>query len=220
MDESDSQRKPEARASGAITLPPSLDDQSVEQLRAAIARRASDAPLVMNARHCVFATPYALAALLAIGEARGAKATFVPPENVDTAAYWAHARFFRFAEELYEIRGKVPAVRWASESNVMLEMTRIPADGSGGAVVARVERRVVELLVGGLRMEAGEARVRAEEVAAPCRASVGVEGRSGWVMGQIVHYRKRAAVRGLVVGVAGGAGEMGFSRQIDGKASD
>jgi hypothetical protein len=173
MDESENQDKPEPRASGAIILPPSLDDQSVERLRTAIADRASDAPLVMNARQCMFATPYALAALLAIGEARGAKAIFVPPLSADTAAYWARARFFRYAEELYVIRGKVPAVRWASESDVLLEMTRTPPGDLAGAIVARVKRRVTELLVRGVGMEAGDAAERAEDVEAACRAGCG-----------------------------------------------
>jgi hypothetical protein len=78
MNQSENQTIPEPPASSAVVLPPTLDDQSVQRMLADVATRAPAAPLVMNARNCVFATPYALAALLAVGEDRAVKATFIP----------------------------------------------------------------------------------------------------------------------------------------------
>jgi hypothetical protein len=160
----------------------------------------------VNANHCVFATPYALAALLAVGEDRVTKATFIPPSNSDAASYWARARFFRFAEELYDIRGKVPIARWASESDVLLEMTRIPADGTAEAAVQRVQQRVLALLMHAAQTDAAVAAAQAESVADACRNVVNVGAGSAWVIAQVVHYRKQAGRRGVLVGVAGAAG--------------
>jgi hypothetical protein len=172
-----------------------------------VAARTPAAPLVMNARNSVFATPYALAALLAVGEDRAVKAAFIPPSNPDTAAYWARARFFRYAEELYEIRGKVPIVRWASESDVLVEMTRIPSDETAEAAVQRVQQRVLALLMHATHTNASTAAAQAESVAEACRNAVSIGARSGWVMAQVVHYRKQALRRGVLVGVAGAGGK-------------
>ena len=215
MNDSTNRATPEPPGNGAIVLPPTLDDQSVERLHTELAEWSAHAPLVINARQCVFATPYALAALLAAGEGRGTKATFIPPVNLDTAAYWAHARFFRFAEELYVVRGKVPSVKWASESDVMLEMTRIPAGETAGAIVERVKRRVLDLLVRGARVDADAAAAHAEAVAVACATVASAEGPSGWVMAQIVHYRKQAGLRTLLIGIAGAAAK-GTSWKLDG----
>ncbi len=206
MNQSENQLTPDLPASSVIVLPPSLDDQSVQRVLADVAARAADAPLIVNANHCVFATPYALAALLAVGEDRVTKATFIPPSNSDAASYWARARFFRFAEELYDIRGKVPIARWASESDVLLEMTRIPADGTAEAAVQRVQQRVLALLMHAAQTDAAVAAAQAESVADACRNVVNVGAGSAWVIAQVVHYRKQAGRRGVLVGVAGAAG--------------
>jgi hypothetical protein len=206
MNQSENQLTPGLPASSVIVLPPSLDDQSVQRVLADVAARAADAPLIVNANHCVFATPYALAALLAVGEDRVTKATFIPPSNSDAASYWARARFFRFAEELYDIRGKVPIARWASESDVLLEMTRIPADGTAEAAVQRVQQRVLALLMHAAQTDAAVAAAQAESVADACRNVVNVGAGSAWVIAQVVHYRKQAGRRGVLVGVAGAAG--------------
>ena len=180
-----------------------------------LATRAPEAPLVMNAHQCMFATPYALAVLLAVGEDRTVKATFIPPSNPDTAAYWARARFFRYAEELYTVRGTVPHAKWASESDVMLEMTRIPGDETAGAVVQRIRQRVLDLVVRTAHADAGTAAAHADAVANACRDAANAHGRNGWVMAQVVHYRKQAGQRGVLIGVAG-AGGHGTSLKIDG----
>jgi hypothetical protein len=218
MNQTDNQHIPELPASSAIVLPPSLDDQSAQRTLADVAARAADAPLVMNARQCMFATPYALAVLLAIAEERAVKPTFIPPSKADTAAYWARARFFRYAEELYAIRGTVPHVRWASESDVMLEMTRIPGDETAGAIVQRVRERVLDLVLRAAHIDADAAATHADAVASACLNVANSDGRNGWVMAQVVHYRKQAGQRGVLIGIAGPGG-TGTAFKIDGPIS-
>ncbi len=207
MNQSENQLTPELPASSAIVLPPSLDDQSVQRMLADVTARAADTPLIINASNCVFATPYALATLLAVGEDRVTKAIFIPPSNADTASYWARARFFRYAEELYDISGKVPIARWASESDVLLEMTRIPADGTAEATVQRVRQRLLALLMHAAHSDVTTATAQADAVAEACRNAVSIDGQSAWVIAQVVHYRKQAGRRGVLVGVAGARGK-------------
>jgi hypothetical protein len=215
MNQTDNQSTPEPPASSAIVLPPSLDDQSAQRLLTELAARAAEAPLVMNARACVFATPYALAALLAAGEDRAVKATFIPPSNADTAAYWARARFFRYAEELYTVRGTVPHVRWASESDVMLEMTRIPGGETAGTIVQRIRQRVLDLVLRAAQVDAAAAAAHADAVASACHDASSPDGRNAWVMAQVVHYRRQAGQRGVLIGIAGSGGK-GTALKIDG----
>jgi hypothetical protein len=166
----------------------------------------------------MFATPYALAVLLAVAEEHAVKATFVPPSNGDTAAYWARARFFRYADELYTVRGTMPRVRWDSESDVMLEMTRIPGDETARAIVQRVRQRALDLILRAAHVDADAAAVHADAVASACRDVANSNGRSGWVMAQVVHYRKQAGQRGVLIGIAG-AGGKGTAFKIDGPIS-
>ena len=106
-----------------ITVPPSLDDHSFEQVVEQLASVPADAKLVVDARHTRWASPYGLTALLALGQSREARATFTAPDAEETASYWARTGFFKHAEEIYELHGSVPKAR-GGESSVLLEITR------------------------------------------------------------------------------------------------
>ena len=80
-----------------ITLPASLDEQSFESVIEQLAPLADDAKLLVDARHCRFATPYGLTALLCLAQTRAEKADFAPPEDDQVASYWARSGFFRYA---------------------------------------------------------------------------------------------------------------------------
>ena len=87
-----------------ITVPPSLDDHSFEQVLEQVAPLPDDAKLVVDARHVRWASPYGLTALLTFAQTRKTTPTLAVPELDDTASYWARAAFFQHAEGLYELR--------------------------------------------------------------------------------------------------------------------
>ena len=94
-----------------ITLPSSLDEQSFESVIEQLAGVPADAKVLVDARHCRFATPYGLTALLCLAQSREEKPDLAPPEEADTSSYWSRCDFFKYAEELFTIRGTLPRPR-------------------------------------------------------------------------------------------------------------
>src|ERR1019366_4634906 len=95
----------ESHVTVVIAVPSSLDDLTFESVLDQLAQHPADAKVIVDARHATFATPYGLTALLTLAQTRAEKAEFLPPENPDTVSYWARAGFFRYAEELFDVRG-------------------------------------------------------------------------------------------------------------------
>ena len=121
-----------------ITVPPSLDDHTLEQLLEQLAPVAIDQKVLVDARHTRWASPYGLTALLTLAQSRGTQAAFTGPETEETASYWQRAGFYRYAEELFEMHGHVPRARTASaESNVLLEITPVAKSDDVHDVVER-----------------------------------------------------------------------------------
>ena len=100
-----------------ITVPPSLDDHSFEQVLEQVAPLAPDEKILVDARHARWASPYGLTALLTLAQTRTERPSFAVPEQEETASYWARAAFFQHAEALYDLHGSYPKRRSDSESS-------------------------------------------------------------------------------------------------------
>ena len=108
-----------------INVPTSLDDRSFEEVFDQLAPLAPDEKVLLDARRTRWASPYGLTALLTVAQTRLERPTLAVPESDDTASYWSRASFFRHAEGLYDISGRVPRARQASEAIVLLEVTPV-----------------------------------------------------------------------------------------------
>ena len=69
-----------------ITVPPSLDDETFEQVFEQVAAVSADQKILVDARHTRWASPYGLTALLALGQSRAEQAAFMP---LRTTLTWA-----------------------------------------------------------------------------------------------------------------------------------
>jgi len=98
-----------------ITVPPSLDDHSFEQVLEQVAPLPLDAKILVDARHARWASPYGLTALLTLAQTRTERPAFAVPDLDDTASYWARAAFFQHAESVYDLRGSYPKRRDTGE---------------------------------------------------------------------------------------------------------
>ena len=96
-----------------ISVPPSLDEHSFEQVIEQLAAAPDGSKILLDARHARWASPYGLTALLCVPQARPEPIGFAVPEHPDTVRYWSRAGFFRHAAELYELHGAVPRAREA-----------------------------------------------------------------------------------------------------------
>jgi len=129
-----------------IDVPHSLDDRSFEDVFDQLAPLPPDEKILLDARRTRWASPFGLTALLTIAQTRLERPTFAVPENDDTASYWSRASFFKHAEGLYDITGRVPRARQASESSVLLEVTPVVHTQDVHTVVENIQQRAQTIL--------------------------------------------------------------------------
>lgn len=197
-----------------ITVPSSLDDLTFEHVLEQLAPHPADAKGIVDARHTTFATPFGLTALLTLAQTRAEKPELLPPEDPDTVSYWARAGFFRFAEELFTVRGSVPRPRSAGESDVLLEITPVTKSDDVHGVVERIQAKAAKILIDKLHLEPRATMGFAMTLSEACQNIVEHAGRGGWVMVQGYRYKKRLGGRFVVVIAVCDAG-VGFRRSLE-----
>ncbi len=196
-----------------ITVPPSLDDQTFEQVVEQLATVPPDAKLLVDARHTRWASPYGLTALLTLGQSRAERATFAAPDAEETASYWARTGFFTYADELYDLRGAVPRAR-GGESSVLLEITPVVKSEDVHEVVGRIQQKAQLILSKELNIDAKATVGFAMTLSEICQNIVEHAGRGGYVAVQTYTYRKRLANRRVVVIAVCDAG-LGFRQSLE-----
>jgi len=197
-----------------ITVPASLDEPSFEHVLEQLDGVPADAKILVDARHTRFATPYGLASLLCLAQTRLEKPDFAPPEHDETVSYWARAHFYRYAEELYTMRGTVPRPRAQQDSDVLLEVTPISRSEDVNALVDRVKDRATHILTTKLNLEPRATVSFTVTLSEACSNIVEHAGRGGWVMVQRYNWAKRRVGRDVVHIAVCDAG-VGFRRSLE-----
>lgn len=196
-----------------IPVPPTLDEQTFEQVLDQLAPVAPDAKLLIDARHARWASPYALTALLCLAQSRESRPAFAVPEHDETTSYWARAGFFRHAEELYELHGHVPR-RPSGDSNVFLEISSIAKSEDVHDVVGRIQQKASQILSHELHIEPKATVGFAMTLSEVCQNIVEHAGQGGWVMVQTYTWKKRLGGRRVVQIAVCDAG-LGFRRSLE-----
>ena len=132
-----------------VEVPTQFDDRSFDQFASAYAQAVDGERLLFDAHAAEWASPYGLVGLLAAGEAaarKGERPLLTAPANPDVVSYWARAGFFREAADLFEVHGKVPKVKVAVESEVLLPVTPVRAAEDVHAVVSTIQQRASAIL--------------------------------------------------------------------------
>ena len=196
-----------------ITVPAFLDEQSFEQLLEQVAPLAPDAKLLVDARHTRFATPYGLTGLLCLAQSRAEKCDFAPPDSDEVKSYWSRSAFFRYAEELFTLRGAIPKGRVHQDSDTVLEVTPIAKSEDVHEVVERVKDRATHILTQKLKLEPRATMGFALSLSEACQNIVEHAGRGGWVAVQVYNWAKRRVGRHVVVISVADAGQ-GFRQSL------
>ena len=196
-----------------ITVPPSLDDHTFEQVVDQLASVPADAKLVVDARHTRWASPYGLTALLSLGQTRAVRASFTAPDTEETASYWARTGFFRHADEIYDLLGSVPKAR-GGESSVLLEITPVVKSEDVHEVVGRIQQKAQQILSKELNIDAKATVGFAMTLSEVCQNIVEHAGHGGWVGVQTYTWRKRLGNRRVVVIAVCDAG-LGFRQSLE-----
>src|SRR5207253_1583685 len=142
-----------------VDVPAQFDDRSFEQFAGAYVAAARDGErLLFDAHATEWASPYGLVGLLAAGQAARAAGSperplLTAPTHADVLTYWTRAGFFREAAELFEIHGKLPRVKPAEQSDVLLPVTPVRAAEDVHAVVSNIQQRASAILASELALD-------------------------------------------------------------------
>lgn len=198
-----------------LTVPASLDEAQFESVIEQLAAVPTEAKLLVDARHCRFATPYGLTALLCLAQSRVERPDFAPPEDEQTLSYWARAQFFKYAEELYTIRGTVPKRAASGDSDVLLEVTPVNGNEDVQGIVRRIQEKAQQILNTTLDLEPRSTMGFSMTLSEAASNIIEHAGRGGWVMVQRYNWAKRRVGRDVVQIAVCDAG-MGFRASLEG----
>lgn len=197
-----------------INVPPSLDENSFEQVLQQLASLPADAKLLLDARHTRWASPYGLSALLTLGQSRDhSRAALAVPEGDDTASYWSRANFFHYAEEFFDLRGVVPKRGKAADSQVLLELTPISKSEDVHEVVGRIQQKSQQIIGHELGISPKAIVGFSMTLSEVCQNIIEHAGRGGWVMVQSYNWAKRLGRRVVVIAVCDVG--LGFRRSLE-----
>ena len=196
-----------------ITVPPSLDDATFEQVLEQLAPVPGDRKIIVDARHVRWASPYGLTALLTLAQSREERPALVVPEAEDTASYWARTGFYKHAEQLFELHGHVPRGRPAGESNVLLEITPVGKSGDVHEVVDKIQQGAQAILQGQLHLDPRATMGFSMTLSEACQNIVEHAGRGGWVAVQTYKWQKRLGRRVVVIAVCDAG--VGFRQSLE-----
>ena len=196
-----------------VNVPPSLDEQSFEQVLEQVATLPKDAKLLVDSRHTRWASPFGLTGLLTLAQSRSEKPAFAPPETEETLSYWARTGFFVLASDLFEMHGEVPKPRHTGESSVLLEITPIVQSADVHDVVERVQKRSQAILAQELELDPKVTMGFAMTLSEACQNVVEHAGRGGWVAVQTYRWQKRLGRRVAVIAVCDAG--VGFRQSLE-----
>lgn len=184
-----------------LTVPPSLDDVTFEQILQPLAELPPGEKVILDARHSRWSSPYGLIAMLTLAQTRGDRPQFVPPEDANTASYWARSGFFRHAEKLFEFTRPVAKPPRSGDTNVLLEVTPIAKTEDVQMVVSHIQEHsqvIMEQLGFPARSAMGFSVVLSES----CQNIIEHAGGPGWVAVQSYTWKKRLGRRVVVIAVS------------------
>jgi len=196
-----------------ITVPPSLDDHSFEQVLEQVAPLPADAKILVDARHARWASPYGLTALLTLAQTRTERPALAVPDHAETASYWGRAAFFHHAETLFDLHGSYPKRRDLPDSNSLLDITPITKSEDVHNVVGRVQERAQAIIKNELKLESKAIMGFAMTLSEVCQNIIEHAGQGGWVAVQSYRWTKRLGRRVVVIAVTDAG--LGFRKSLE-----
>ena len=147
------------------------------------------------------------------GAKGGERPLLTVPANGEVVSYWARAGFFREAADLFEVHGKVPKTKPATESEVLLPVTPVRAAEDVHAVVSTIQQRASAILAKELGLDPKATMGFAMALSEACQNIVEHAGSGGWVAVQAYNWRRKLARRVVVIAVADAG--VGFRHSLE-----
>ena len=187
-----------------VSVPGSLDHQTVDDLLDDVVQAAEGPRALVDARHLRWVDPNGMVGLLAGGatlrDRQGTLPRLELPENSDVTGYLARMGFFEEARGVFEMEGRIPR-RGSGASDVLLEITPIEANQDVHQVVDRVQSRAGAILASKLGYP-GTAVVQFSVILSEvCQNIVEHAEAPGWVAAQAYNWAKRLGRWVVVISV-------------------
>jgi anti-sigma regulatory factor (Ser/Thr protein kinase) len=154
-----------------------------------------------------------LTGLLTVAQTRLERPQFAVPEIEDTASYWSRASFFKHAENLYEISGRVPRARTTAESSVLLEVTPVVHTQDVHTVVENIQQRAQTILQEKLNLASRVTMRFTMALSEICQNVIEHAGTGGWVAVQAYKWQQRLGRNVVVIAVCDAG--MGFRKSLE-----
>ncbi len=194
-----------------INVPTNVNDKSFEEILEQTSPLPPDEKILIDCRHCTFATPYGLTAMLSLGQTRLVKPSFLVPEDANVASYWARADFFAHGEEFFEFDKRVARPR-ARSNSVVLECTPITKSDDVHGIVDKISERAHEILVESLHFSPQITSRFTMALSEVCQNILEHAGRGGWVAVQKYDYKSKR--RNVILAVCDVG--IGFRQSLEG----
>jgi anti-sigma regulatory factor (Ser/Thr protein kinase) len=200
-----------------VEVPTYFDDRAFDLFAAEIGDWPPEQKILFDARTAKWASPYGFVALLtaaqALAEQDREKPLLTIPESTNVSRYWARTGFFHYAEDLFEIHGKVPRTRPEEESDVLLNVTPVRASHDVHEVVGHIQEGASRMLTEKLGIPAKATLGFAMALSEACQNIVEHAGAGGWVA---VHaYKPNQRIERGVVVIAVSDSGVGFRRSLE-----
>jgi anti-sigma regulatory factor (Ser/Thr protein kinase) len=200
-----------------IPVPQQFDDRTFDQFAKAYSAPSPEEKVLFDAHATQWASPYGLLGLLVAGQAwldrHKVRPLLALPEDREVAHYWARAGFFRYAQECFELHGRVPRIAVSGTSDVLLEVTPVREADDVHAVVDRIQDRAQAIVSHELGLEAQATMGFAMALSEACQNIVEHAGTGGWVAVQTYTWRRTLGRRVVVIAVADAG--VGFRRSLE-----
>ena len=185
-----------------FSVPTELDHQAVDQVLDT-AGQMGIARMLFDARHVRWIDPNGMVALLAAGaelKKQGGSPRLQLPDNSDVLGYLSRMGFFRQANGIFELLGRVPK-RVARLSDVLLEITSITANADVHTVIDDVQKRAGHVLASRLGYPATSVVQFSVILSEVCQNIVEHAEGPGWVAVQAYNWTKRLGRYVVVISV-------------------
>ncbi len=185
-----------------FSVPTELDHQAVDQVLDTAARTGIER-MLFDARHVRWIDPNGMVALLAAGaelKKQGGSPRLQLPDNSDVLGYLSRMGFFRQANGIFELLGRVPK-RVSRLSDVLLEITSITANADVHTVIDDVQKRAGHVLASRLGYPATSVVQFSVILSEVCQNIVEHAEGPGWVAVQAYNWTKRLGRYVVVISV-------------------
>jgi anti-sigma regulatory factor (Ser/Thr protein kinase) len=200
-----------------VEVPTWFDDRVMDQFAKEFGDWPPEQKILVDARTTKWASPYGLIAMLtaaqSLAEQDREKPQLTVPESPDVCRYWAKTGFFKYAEDLFEIHGKVPRTPPDRESDVLLKVTPVRASHDVHEVVGHVQEGAGRMLTDVLGIPAKATLGFAMALSEACQNIVEHAGAGGWVSVHAYTWRKRIGKKVVVIAVSDTG--VGFRRSLE-----